>query len=822
AERDFVSAVLDTANALVLVLDREGRITRFNRACERLTGYTFAEVRGVPFWELFLIPEEIEEVKATFGQLRAGQFPNQRENYWVTRDGARRLITWSNTAILDAQGMVEHIVATGIDVTKARQAEQQMRSLARFPSENPSPVMRISPDGLIIHANEASAGVLAMWATQVGFPIPDDWRALVANAFSAKRARTIVLPCGETIYSVDLVPIPNEDYVNFYASDITVQLRTEEALLKARDELETRVQERTRELAQANRALEAMSQSDRRQREAAEGLLQATLALNSSLDLNEVLDRILEQTRLAVHCPAVAVVPASEQTAHIARQRGLEDLVQRGESLGAVLSMETLYGPGAANGSLEAAPTIGTLLDPQRRGPSRLDWVRSYIATPLQVEQRLIGSLCAFSDEADTFSYETLHLAEGFAAHAATAIHNAALYGAALHAQGLAENLAAASVALSQTLDLDSVMNTLLDYLYQLVPYDGANIALVQDRNRLVLRAVRGQACLAIKDRIIDVERDSPVGTLLETQKTVLIRDVCTHPDWSCPAGAGDVVCWLGVPMIVGGQVIGVCELCRRGREPFAREHVQIAEALASQAAVAVQNAWLFDQVRAGQSRLQALSRRLVEVQEAERRYIARELHDQAAQVLISMKVRLSLLDRQVEQAVPARSTVNELRHALDSVLDDLNRLTTHLRPASLDHLGLDSALGQYVEGISRQHQISVAYEALGLSRRLAPDVETALYRIVQEALSNVVRHAHATRVDVLLERRGDRLIVLVEDNGVGFDALAAENSRSLGLAGLRERAEMLGGTFVVESSPGAGTTVLVEVPYDDSDTHRR
>ena len=273
--------------------------------------------------------------------------------------------------------------------------------------------------------------------------------------------------------------------------------------------------------------------------------------------------------------------------------------------------------------------------------------------------------------------------------------------------------------------------------------------------------------------------------------------------------------------MIANDQVIGICDLCRVEGKPFTPEQARVVEALVGQAAVAIQNAWLFGQVRAGQDRLQALSRRLVEVQEDERRYIARELHDEAAQALTSVQMGLSLLERQVEHAAPVRSRLNDLNRALDGVLENLSRLINHLRPASLDHLGLAPALRQYIKGISEQHQITVAYETLGLYERLAPDVEAAIYRIVQEALGNVVRHAHATRVDVLLERRGDKLIVLVEDNGIGLDLLAVEDSRSLGLAGMRERAEMLGGTFVVESAPGAGTTVLVEVPYGDSDTHR-
>jgi signal transduction histidine kinase len=138
------------------------------------------------------------------------------------------------------------------------------------------------------------------------------------------------------------------------------------------------------------------------------------------------------------------------------------------------------------------------------------------------------------------------------------------------------------------------------------------------------------------------------------------------------------------------------------------------------------------------------------------------------------------------------------------------------LRPASLDHLGLVAALGQHVEAISDRHELSTQFEAIGMEARLSPEVETSLYRIVQEALSNVILHAQATRVDVLLEKRGDKVIAIVEDNGTGFDPFAAAQRGRLGLAGMRERAEMLGGSLIIESRPGSGTTLLVEMPYGD------
>ena len=130
-ERNFVSAILDTANALIVVLDEQGRIVRFNRACEQVTGYSFEEVKGRCFWDFLLIPEEVEPVKVVFQDLLAANFPNEYENYWVARDGSRRLLSWSNTVLFDGDGLLKYIIGIGIDITERKQAEEIRRALER-------------------------------------------------------------------------------------------------------------------------------------------------------------------------------------------------------------------------------------------------------------------------------------------------------------------------------------------------------------------------------------------------------------------------------------------------------------------------------------------------------------------------------------------------------------------------------------------------------------------------------------------------------------------------------------------------------------------
>ncbi len=132
SESDFISAVLDTVGALVVVLQRDGRIALFNQACAQATGYTFEEVEGQPFWELLLIPAEVEPVKEVFAELAAGNFPNKHVNYWLTKQGERRLISWSNTAMVGDDGEVEFVIGTGIDITVHSQLERQLHQAQKM------------------------------------------------------------------------------------------------------------------------------------------------------------------------------------------------------------------------------------------------------------------------------------------------------------------------------------------------------------------------------------------------------------------------------------------------------------------------------------------------------------------------------------------------------------------------------------------------------------------------------------------------------------------------------------------------------------------
>jgi len=215
---------------------------------------------------------------------------------------------------------------------------------------------------------------------------------------------------------------------------------------------------------------------------------------------------------------------------------------------------------------------------------------------------------------------------------------------------------------------------------------------------------------------------------------------------------------------------------------------------------------------------LQRLSAQLISAQEDERRTIARELHDEVGQALTAIKVELAVAERMIqpkERGGPPLSTARTLTESALHTVRDLSRL---LHPAVLDDIGLSAAIDMYVREFRKRYDISVEFTVDGSAFRLPSQAEAAAYRIVQEALTNVARHAHASTCRIVLRRQASDIQLTIEDDGVGFDPEAQRSGRvekGLGLLGMQERVSRLGGSCIVDSAPGNGTRVTVRLPLD-------
>ena len=294
------------------------------------------------------------------------------------------------------------------------------------------------------------------------------------------------------------------------------------------------------------------------------------------------------------------------------------------------------------------------------------------------------------------------------------------------------------------------------------------------------------------------------------------------------------VACHAAVPVRARGKTLGVLSVAAPAPQTFDEAEMALLAAVGQQIGVALENARLWEELRRKEQLRGELLARVIRAQEEERQRIARELHDGIGQSLNALVLGLNAVGTALEQAPGQVPTlVQRLRISASDTVRELQDVIYDLRPSVLDDLGLVRALRWYAQERLESQGIRVTFVAPEPLPRLSAEVETALFRIGQEALSNVCRHAAATEVVVRLRHDEHRLWMEIVDNGRGFaveEVLRRNGARhaAWGLLGMQERATLFGGRVRIDSAPGQGTRVMVEVPleeapYDaDSDSDRR
>jgi signal transduction histidine kinase len=249
-------------------------------------------------------------------------------------------------------------------------------------------------------------------------------------------------------------------------------------------------------------------------------------------------------------------------------------------------------------------------------------------------------------------------------------------------------------------------------------------------------------------------------------------------------------------------------------------DEIKLLRGLADQASTAIVNAELFQQVRAGRERQREMAKSLVDIQEAERRRIAKELHDHLGQLLTGLQFMLEATKNR--SSGRQQSEMEEIQICVTDIIEQVREMSLKLRPSMLDDMGLIPTLKWHFERFTRQTGIHINHKNDEMPSRLPTDMETTAYRIVQEALTNVARHAGVKSVFVGLAVQEDTLWVEVVDHGRGFDPAAVLEQPSSGLTGMRERAELAGGYLVVRSVLEQGTQVIAALPIHGNRLERR
>jgi two-component system, NarL family, sensor histidine kinase DevS len=430
--------------------------------------------------------------------------------------------------------------------------------------------------------------------------------------------------------------------------------------------------------------------------------------------------------------------------------------------------------------------------------------MRSFLGVPIRLRGAVFGNLYLTEKEgADGFSDEDEEVVNLLAAQAAVAIENARLYESARRWSQQLESLNEVSEALLTEVELTELLHLAAVRLREMLD---AHVVLIErptaDGESLVVEVAAGENASELLG--LRLERPgSKSGRALTRRRSERVDALIDDPevDQTVPRTVG-ATAGLFVPLVVRDRAIGVVvAFDKQGPDPrFSDSDLRVAEAFANRAALAVELS-----ERVGRESVRAL----LEGQELERARLARELHDETGQALASILLGLKTLEKQVGE-----QPLVQLRELVASALGDVRRLTVELRPPALDDFGLAAALERLATVLSEKSGLDVQLNVTVAD--LPTAYETAIYRIVQEALTNIIKHAQAHAVSVVITATDASIRVLIEDDGVGFSPKRVREN-ALGLVGMRERASLLGGRLDVESAVGRGTTIMAELPLEPS-----
>lgn len=359
--------------------------------------------------------------------------------------------------------------------------------------------------------------------------------------------------------------------------------------------------------------------------------------------------------------------------------------------------------------------------------------------------------------------------------------------------------------ALTEASDLSVAMQEMAGDLAAVVRADVAAIYLCEEGQRLRLAHQSGAAVLP---KVIE-PGDGNVGAAVLQRRPIQ----STSPDQTVDR-PDHLEAVLAVPLLIKERRLGLLMLGRRGAWPFVDADITLLTATSDQLATAIENVRLFEEVRTKEAARGELLSKLISAHEDERRRIARELHDEVSQSLTGLMITITSAE-DVSDPVVLRETLTRMYGAAETTLVEVGKIIHDLRPTALDDLGLVSGVRVHARNLLEAAGVRLTFEASGFGhRRLPPAVESTAFRVAQEAITNIARHAHASSAVVTMRLAGGTLTLVVEDDGVGFDLTQALGRRA-GLLGMQERAGLIGGTLQIDSRPGGGTRITVTVPVE-------
>ncbi|MEJ7612382.1 MAG: GAF domain-containing sensor histidine kinase [Candidatus Fervidibacter sacchari] len=447
--------------------------------------------------------------------------------------------------------------------------------------------------------------------------------------------------------------------------------------------------------------------------------------------------------------------------------------------------------------------------------------MRSFLGVPIIVNGKPFGRLyLAEKIGRRAFTERDEKLALLLAAQAAATIERAMLAEQANRTERL-ELLNELVSKLNRLTDEKSVLETATEGIHASLPFaEVATVLYRPDESLSLLCFPEGSRLgLQLRRPCLKVNR-TPFAVCMQERKSVILSDISVEKAktpferWLARRGFRSLI---AVPVALSEQVLGVIFAAAMHPDAFSRDDLTFLQTVSDHVAVALANARLLQELREKERVRGLLLNKVVTAQEEERKRISHELHDQIGQLLTALLIQLQLLERDLNEP-PLKDRVKMLKQLAEEISIHLHHIAWELRPPALDELGLLAALERVTEEWSRRFNIPCEFEVNGtFNGQIEPEVAIGVFRIVQESLTNIAKHAKATHARVTVQQENGELVVTVEDNGIGFrvkDIMRhPDENKRLGLLGMMERAAMLSGKLDIESKPGKGTKVQLRIP---------
>ena len=648
--------------------------------------------------------------------------------------------------------------------------------------------------------------------------------------------------------------------------EIVVRMQSEEALEKAHDALDSRVRERTGELSESNEQLRKeiherrqMEEALRRSEETAmrlarENALMAEMGciIGSSLNIEEVYDRFVKEVRKLISFDRISIniIDYEKECFTVPYVIGPEVAGRkRGQTI-----------PLSGTATEEVVRTRSSLLihkNDEKEIIGRLpglqpvfkSGLQSLMLIPLIYKDKVIGGLNVQSTQPGIYTERDLKVAERVAQQIAGAISNAQLFNerkrveeALRRSEETAMRMAIENALIaemgsiiSSTLNIEEVYQQFAEKARKLIPFDRVVINLLHSEDEhLWVTYVNGvevpgrhkNESYPLKGSLFERMRQTQSGWIVQSEDP---RETDDEFSPFAPSLQVGLRSFLSIPLISGNQVPGALYFQDRKPMAYQEQHLRLAERIAAHISGAVANAQLFFErkraeaevrkllrsVEEKRKELRALTIRLQDVEEAERRRLAQELHDRVGQNFAALSINLNIIQRELsaESSGKVEARLEDSLKLLEETALHIRDVMAELRPPVLDDYGLLAALQWYGEQFTKRTGVSSVIQGAEATPRLPLRLEAALFRITQEALTNVARHARARQVTMTLEELAQEVRLTIADDGTGFDfSFQSETRSAWGLISMRERAEAIGGRFQVKSAPGEGTRIMVAV----------